>query len=108
MSFREYGLFQGPSGNWESMPVPNMEEGFMQLDIGIGEGAWEGFDGTIDLHATLEKVALLPVGTRAGNPSVELLLKLTDGRWVHASVTLALWHAATMAFRGAMGGPDGE
>lgn len=66
--------------------------------IGIGPGVWEDMDEDIPLVGQVERLALLPEGTIGGNPTVEILIRLSDGRLVHANTTWRLWEAATNAF----------
>lgn len=68
------------------------------LGVTLGPGTWDDIEGVIELRATLRRVTFLRAGTRKGNPSVELLFQLPDGRYVHASTTWALWQGATMVF----------
>jgi hypothetical protein len=121
VSFEEYGLFFDDStGLWESRPVPDTSPAGqklrrggvkkvekaeaappasgMTLDITVGAGTWNDIETESILEATLERITLLPEGTKKGRDSVELLFRLEDGRYVHASTTYALWQGASSIF----------
>lgn len=71
-------------------------EGQQQLAVSMGDNCWSDLNSD-DIAATgrIERVALLPMGTRNGNASVEILVRTKDGDLIHANTTFALWENAT-------------
>jgi hypothetical protein len=66
------------------------------LAVGYGDLAWADLEGqTIDGNGRIERAVLLPMGTRAGNASVEILVRMPDGSLIHANTTWLLWSNAT-------------
>lgn len=68
-----------------------------EVVIGVGDGVWADV-GEIGHRGRIERMALLPGGTRDGNPTVEVLVRLSDGSLAHANTTWRLWQATTNAF----------
>lgn len=75
-----------------------MSDDQTEVVVGIGAGAWDDLTESIDEGGRVVRAALLPVGTRDGNPTVELLIRCTDGRLIHANTTWRLWQAMTNVF----------
>lgn len=70
-----------------------------RLIIGIGPGVWDDVDPqTPMMTARIIRAALLPGGTEAGLPTVEILCQTADGVLIHANTTWRLWQGATNAF----------
>lgn len=69
-----------------------------ELIAAYGGGTWPDIDH-IDYSGRVERAVLLPNGTTNGNASVEILVRLEDGRTVHANTTLCLWLSATELFK---------
>jgi hypothetical protein len=69
-----------------------------ELSVGVGDGAWADIAEPVEFRGRIERVVLLRGGTRDGNPTVEVLIRTTDGRLVHANTTWRLWQGATRAF----------
>jgi hypothetical protein len=85
------------SSTADDRPTTHEDEGTTIL-IGIGDGVWEDLSQPVDNMGSIERIALLPFGTRDGNPTVEVLIRLFDGRLVHANTTWRLWQETTRAF----------
>lgn len=72
--------------------------GGTQIIIGVGAGVWADLSDDVAFGGRIERAALLPNGTRDGKPTVELLIRISDGSLVHANTTWRLWQAMTNAF----------
>lgn len=67
----------------------------MEIKINLeGDGAWEDIK-EIETGAVLERIALLKGGMRSGKTSVSLLIKIEEGKYIHAQTSLAAFMAAT-------------
>jgi hypothetical protein len=74
------------------------------MAVAIGDGAWTDLDSADKTamyeagRGIIERVVLLPHGTMHGNPSIEILVRMPDGRPIHAVTTWRLWERATRVF----------
>lgn len=80
-------------------PTAQTDDG-TQIIVGIGDGAWSDIGQRIEMRGRIVRAVLLPEGTAAGRPTVEILVELPDGRLVHANTTWRLWKGTTDLFTG--------
>lgn len=73
------------------------DENSTRLIVGVGPGSWDDIPH-IDFTGRIIRITMLPGGTRGGNPTVEVLVELADGRLVHANTTWRLWQETTGLF----------
>lgn len=72
------------------------------LDINTnGDNCWPDLRTAGFIRGEWVGIARLPNGTRNGNPTVTVRIKLPDGQTVLAETTMALLESAMAAFRGA-------
>ena len=86
------------SNTSDDQPVTREEGDGSVLVVGIGDGVWADITRPFTFTGRIIRAALLPGGTRDGNPTVEILVELADGRLVHANTTWRLWQGMTNVF----------
>lgn len=76
----------------------------LDVTMELRDGDWADAEGSQE--ATLERVAVLPRGTKEGRPAIAMLLRLPSDETIIAFTTYNLFLTAALAFKARWGDPS--
>lgn len=69
----------------------------LSITTNLDIGPWTDIQGKLSTGGQIERIGVLPNGTKSGHACVELLIRTDDGRLLVAETTLRLFRAAAAA-----------